>query len=192
MSTNSSYQHRDTETQRIKKDSAPLRLRNPFKLLWLMFKTRRPSRISEMRAVPENFWLGRNYAAMMFFGHIIAHTQEECDHINATNGSVKRHETIHLRQAQACHNSWFCYYIIYIWYYLRALPMNRHLHNAAYRLNPFEMEAYEHMYEPDYLEKHCQGGANGWRRYARIKPRERAELLLKKHQSQRLDCSKFP
>ena len=153
-------------------------MRNPFKLFWLMARARRPASIGEMRAVTENFWLGRKFAAMMFFGHIVAHTQEECNRINAADGCVKRHETIHLRQAQACHNSWLCFYARYIWYYLRALPLNRRMPGAAYRLNPFEMEAYEHMFEPDYLERHCRGGANGWRKYARMKPSERAKMAL--------------
>ena len=49
------------------------------------------------------------------------------------------------------------------------------MRNAAYYLNPFEMEAYEHMYEPDYLEK-CTNGAQGWRVYAKMKPSERRKM----------------
>lgn len=128
-----------------------------------------------MKAVKEGFWLRRNYAAMMFFGHILAHTQQEADRINARFDIVKRHESIHLRQAQSTHDSWFCFYTLYIWYYLRALPQNRYMRNAAYRLNPFEMEAYEHQHEPDYLEK-CAHGAQGWRKYAKMKPSERRAL----------------
>ena len=82
---------------------------------------------------------------------------------------------IHLRQAQSLHNSWFLFYVRYIWYYVRAIPQNKYNRNAAYYLNPFEMEAYEHMYEQDYLEK-CKNGANGWRAYAKMKPRERRKL----------------
>ena len=136
-----------------------------------MLKAPRPSCIDQMKAVKEDFWLGKNYAAMMFFGHIIAHTQEEADRINASDCSLKRHETIHLRQAQSTHNSWFCFYLLYIMYYLRALPQSRYIRNAGYRLNPFEIEAYEHMYETDYLDK-CRDGANGWRYYAKMKPKE--------------------
>lgn len=140
-----------------------------------MIRAKRPSHIIEMKAVKEGFWLRKNYAAMMFFGTIVAHSQKEADLINARNGSLKRHETIHLRQAQSVHNSWICYYLLYIWYYLRALPQNRYMKNAAYYLNPFEMEAYKHMYEPDYLEK-CRNGANEWRYYAKMKPSERRRI----------------
>jgi hypothetical protein len=58
---------------------------------------------------------------------------------------------------------------------VRAIPQNKYRRNAAYYINPFEMEAYEHMYEEDYLEK-CKDGANGWRVYAKMKPSERRKL----------------
>ena len=150
-------------------------MNNPFRLFWLMFKTRRPSRIQEIKAVKEGFWLKKKYGAMMFFGHILTHTQHEADILNAHGGSLKRHEAIHLKQAQSTCNSWLCFYIIYIWHYLRALPQNRYMRNAAYYLNPFEMEAYEHMYESDYLDK-CHDGANGWRKYAKMKPSQRRKM----------------
>ena len=153
-------------------------MKNPFKLLWLMMRFRRPSRVEEMKAVADGFWLGKNYEALTFFGYIVVHSKEEAERINATsskNDSTKRHEMIHLRQAQSLHNSWFLFYVRYIWYYVRAIPQNKYNRNAAYYLNPFEMEAYEHMYEQDYLEK-CKNGANGWRAYAKMKPRERRKM----------------
>ena len=52
------------------------------------------------------------------------------------------------------------------------LRMRRKLKNAAYLLNPFELEAYGRMYDPGYLE-HCEGGAQEWRTFARMSPRQR-------------------
>ncbi|MCR5679919.1 MAG: hypothetical protein K6G08_06905 [Prevotella sp.] len=150
-------------------------MKNPFKLIGLMFKARRPGKIADIPAMKEDFWLGKNYDAMMFFGFIVTHTQADADRMNAGMSSMKRHETIHLRQAQSVHNSWFCYYCLYLWYYLRALPLNRKMKNAAYILNPFEMEAYENMYDKEYLDL-CKDGAEGWRVYAKMKPRERLTL----------------
>ena len=143
-----------------------------------MIRFRRPSRVEEMIAIKEGFWLGSSYAALTFFGHLVVHSQEEADRLNnrpLSNSSLKRHETIHLRQAQSTHNSWICFYTLYIYYYLRALPQNRHMRNAAYYLNPFEIEAYKHMYDPDYVEK-CRQGANEWRTYAKMKPSERLRI----------------
>ena len=39
--------------------------------------------------------------------------------------------------------------------------------HGAYLLNPFEMEAYRHMNDLHYLD-HCEGGAQEWRRYAKM------------------------
>ena len=115
-------------------------MKNPFKLLWLMMRFRRPSRVEEMKAVADGFWLGKNYEALTFFGYIVVHSKEEAERINATsskNDSTKRHEMIHLRQAQSLHNSWFLFYVRYIWYYVRAIPQNNYNRNAAYYLNPY-------------------------------------------------------
>ena len=170
-------------------------MRNPLRILKLLAKVRRPSRVDNMTAVLDGFWLRRNYQALTFFGFIVCRTEDVVRRLNegVSQGEVtpgkdkgadsqgyayavmKNHETIHLRQAQACHNSWLCFYLLYIWYYLRALPQNRQLKNAAYVLNPFEMEAYEHERDFDYLADK-QGGTNGWRDYARLSPRERLRL----------------
>ncbi len=80
---------------------------------------------------------------------------------------------IHLRQAQSTGDSWVCFYCLYIWYYLRALPQNRHRRNAAYLINPFEIEAYRHMDEPDYLDR----PATEWRKWAKMKPSERIKFF---------------
>lgn len=50
------------------------------------------------------------------------------------------------------------------------------IRNAGYLLNPFELEAYGRMYDPDYLKK-CNGMAEEWRKYARMSLKERARLL---------------
>ena len=153
-------------------------MKNPFKLLWLMVRFRRPSRVEEMKVVTDSFWLRKGFDALTFFGYIVVSNMKEAERLNTTasnEDSLKRHEMIHLRQAQSTHNSWICFYIRYLWYYVRAIPQNKYRRNAAYYINPFEMEAYEHMYEEDYLEK-CKDGANGWRVYAKMKPSERRKL----------------
>ena len=149
---------------------------NPFSILMLLFKCHKPSKIAEMKAVKNGFWLGKNYTAMMFFGHILTHTQKDADRINKNSNSIRRHETIHLRQAQSTHNSWICFYWLYTYYFFRALPQNRHMKGAAYRINPFEMEAYEHMYDAEYIDQCKTEGAQEWREYAKLKPSERLSL----------------
>ena len=84
---------------------------------------------------------------------------------------------IHLRQAQSCGDSWLRFYLLYLWYWLRALPANRRMRHASYLLNPFEMEAYRHMNDLHYLAK---GEANEWRKFAKMSIKERITLYEQK------------
>ena len=131
----------------------------------------------DMPVVKNSFWLRPGYQALTFFGFIVTATQQDAEAMSDRASDLKRHEMIHLRQAQSTGDSWVRFYFLYIWYYLRALPQNRRMRNAAYIINPFEMEAYRHMHEPDYPD----GPADEWRRWAKMKPRERLALLKNRH-----------
>ena len=156
----------------------------------IMWRSVRPSRIADMPAVVNTFWLRKGYEGLTFFGYILTPSQELADRFNAspegmTSPNVlKNHEMIHLRQAQSCGDSWLRFYLLYIWYWIK-IRLHRgdgssRFRNAAYLLNPFEMEAYARMYDPDYL-KQCEGGAHEWRKYARMTLDERIRLYQKKY-----------
>ena len=49
--------------------------------------------------------------------------------------------------------------------------------HGAYLLNPFEMEAYRHMNNLNYL---ANGEANEWRKYAKMTIKERIKLYEQK------------
>ena len=157
---------------------------NPFVLIKLLWRARRPSCVADMPALRNTFWLRRGYDALTFFGTIITATDEDAQEMaggaaGRRFSELKNHEMIHLRQAQSTGDSWWRFYGLYLWYWLRALPLNRVLPGAAYRLNPFEIEAYAHMSDPHYLDS-CPDGAQEWRRWAAIKPRERLKILVNK------------
>lgn len=145
---------------------------NPFRIFRLLAHVRRPSRIDTMSVFTDGFWLRKGYEAMTFFGIIVAASETDARHADH-DSSLHRHETIHLRQAQSVHDSWLLFYLLYFWYTLRALPQNRRMKNAAYRINPFELVAYRHMDDPDYVAQCREKGANEWRTFARMSPRER-------------------
>ena len=158
-----------------------------FQIVPMMWRPKRPSRIVDMPAVVNTFWLRKGYEGLTFFGHILAPSQQEADRFNEGTASgdrmsaaMKNHEMIHLRQAQACHDSWLCFYLLYIWYWLKGLPMNRKMKHAAYLLNPFEMEAYGRMYDLSYL-KRCEDGAQEWRVYAKMSMKQRLEIYKNNH-----------
>ena len=145
-----------------------------FSLLRLVWRARRPSLVQDMPALPGGFWMRRGYTAMTFFGTIITKNAKEAETINTRLTALKNHEMIHLRQAQSVGDSWWRFYRLYLRYWWQGWRQRRHYPNAAYRLNPFEMEAYEHMHNLDYLNQ-CRDGATGWKRYARMTVEERAK-----------------
>ena len=142
----------------------------------IMWRAVRPSKVADMPAVVNTFWLRKGYEGLTFFGYILAPTQELADRFNGSaDRALKNHEMIHLRQAQSCGDSWFRFYLLYIWYWLKGLRMNRKMKHAAYLLNPFEMEAYARMNDLDYLK----GPATEWRKYAKMKLKDRLKLYQK-------------
>jgi hypothetical protein len=151
-------------------------MKNPLSILILLFKCVRPSKIDEMKAVSDPFWLGKGYEALTFFGFIVTHSEQEAEYFNQHDDELKNHEMIHLRQAQDNGDSWWLFYLRYGYYWLRGLLTFGTMRRAGYLLNPFEMEAYFHMHDLEYAEK-CRGGAREWRQYARLDYRKRAMLF---------------
>ena len=150
-----------------------------FRVIPIMWRAVCPSRVVDMPAVVNTFWLPKGYEGLTFFGHILAPSQAEADRFNSGYSTMKNHEMIHLRQAQACGDSWLRFYLLYIWYWLKNKIVLLHkryrpcrLKNAAYLLNPFEIEAYGKMHDLDYLN----GPATEWRRYAKMPIKERMKL----------------
>ena len=148
-------------------------MKNPFTILRLLPGVRRPSSIDAMPVVCDGFWLGKGFSAITFFGTVVAASASVVTLLERSDSTLLRHEMIHLRQAQATHDSWLLFYALYLWHYLRALPQNRKMRNAAYWINPFELEAYHHERMAGYLEGCKKNGAIRWRVYARMTPKER-------------------
>ncbi|MBQ3700319.1 MAG: hypothetical protein II886_10490 [Prevotella sp.] len=156
----------------------------------LMLHTVRPSLTDDMKAIALPFWIRKGYDGLTFFGHIITHTTDEAEALNACHTAafgaknhdtqaMKNHEMIHLYQARSTHDSWLCFYWKYFLYWLRALPYQRHLKNAGYLLNPFEMEAYAHMHDLDYLSRNPHG-CTEWKTYAAMPLTARLRTIQKK------------
>lgn len=154
----------------------------PLTIIPLMFRAKRPSRMSDMRALAIPFWIRKGYEGMTFFGHIITHSKEEAERFNHQHDTLKNHEMIHLYQARSTHDSWICFYWKYFVYWLKACRYRKHLRNAGYLLNPFEMEAYAHMDDMQYLADK-NNGTTEWRRYASMSLEERLRLYLARKRS---------
>ena len=149
-------------------------------ILLMMLRAARPSRIDDMKAIAKPRWIRKGYDGLTFFGHIITPTEHEAEAFNKHFGFMKNHEMIHLYQARSTHNSWLCFYWKYFVFWLSASRYRKHLRNAGYLLNPFEMEAYAKMYDLHYLDDK-ESGANEWRRYAKMSLEERLRLYKNKN-----------
>lgn len=140
-----------------------------FRVVPIMWQAVRPSKVVDMPAVVNSFWMRKGFEGLTFFGQILT-PSEETAKLFKVSPAMKNHEMIHLRQAQSCGDSWLRFYLLYIWYWLRALPANRKMKHGAYLLNPFEMEAYRHMNNLNYL---ANNEATEWRQFAKMKLRDR-------------------
>ncbi len=147
-------------------------------LLMIIIRAERPSRTVDMKAVAKPFWIHKGYEALTFFGHIITHSHQEAEAFNQCFDSLKNHEMIHLYQARSTHDSWFCFYILYLYYWLMGCRYWKRVKNAGYQLNPFEIEAYRHMNDLRYLNEKQE--VTEWRRYAKMTLRQRLDLLVTK------------
>ena len=141
----------------------------------------------DMPATVSRFWCRRGYLGITLFGHIFTRSEEEAKRFNSAsrNGQggwwavAKNHEMIHLRQAQSTHNSWLLFYVRYIWFSLLAARYWRRMKKAAYYLNPFEIEAYTHEKDLDYLDGFADRGATGWKDYAKMSLADRMRHMRK-------------
>lgn len=89
----------------------------------------------------------KGYLAISWFGKIYINKKNKeywkkyPDYLK--NITIK-HEKIHIMQAERTHNSWFCFYCKYIWFWLKAMFLCKFKNSIAYYCNPFEVEAYMH------------------------------------------------
>ena len=147
-------------------------------ILRLLFFPSRPSKLVDMPATVNRFLCRKGYTAITLFGHLFTREQRAADRLNGKYDALKNHEMIHLRQAQDTGNSWYRFYLRYMWYSLLALRFFRKQRNAAYYLNPFEIEAYGHMFDLHYLDR-TGGKACEWRKFAKMSLAVRLRYIRK-------------
>lgn len=82
---------------------------------------------------------------------------------------VTNHEMIHVKQAVSTNNSWWKFYILYVWYWFKAIFRG---FKFAYKMNPFELEAYANENDLNYTAMHTHG-ATRWKEYKTISVKQR-------------------
>ena len=124
---------------------------------------KRPSEIKVVKA--KNAWmLPSSYRALTAFGTIYCNDFKDVELINKTDkidSTLKCHETIHVKQAENTKNSWWLFYLVYLWQWIKNLPLIFIKAHYAYYFISYELEAYanEENFEYGYHE------ATQWRMF---------------------------
>jgi hypothetical protein len=135
---------------------------------------KKPSKIKSISA--KKAWLlPSNFEAITLFGVAYCSSKARADKINeseAINSQLESHETIHVRQAESTKDSWFIYYMKYIWQWICNLPIIFVNIYAPYKFMEFELEAYRHQDNWDY----CLGKCVDWKRYKKLTLKQKRSL----------------
>ncbi|MBQ4632106.1 MAG: hypothetical protein IJB46_01975 [Prevotella sp.] len=141
----------------------------------IIFKSQPPSSITVMKAERNKAFCRKGYMAIMLFGRLFTRDNNVAEELNR-GGVLMHHEMIHVRQAQAVFDSWLCYYMLYVYFSIRAACYFRHLRKSFYFLNPFEIEAYMYMSKRNYVSDSTRKAVR-WKVIARMSLKERYELV---------------
>ena len=104
----------------------------------------KPSKISKITAKKALFmqilpFIGLTWCGVVYVKNAFYEWQ-----INQTDGidsSFENHELYHVRQAESTDDSWFKFYLLYVWQWIQNLPLMFVNIYAPYKFMPFEMEA---------------------------------------------------
>ena len=138
----------------------------------------KPSKFITVRGRKDLF-LFSGFSALTWKGYAYCRTQKDADKINNTDkidSKIESHETIHIRQAESMHDSWFRFYLRYVWEYICNLPMIFLNVYAPYMFMPIEMEAYLNQDNWDYC---MHGAVYQWKDFEKLGFKKRYKLAKK-------------
>lgn len=126
--------------------------------LWQLIKwlfTSNPKDTKELEIVEMKYFPITGFAAMSWCGKLIVHNKER------VNETLKTHETIHLKQAQAVSN-WIIFYLLYVKEWLIGNPFKKPFTSAYYTIC-YEMEAYANEDNKDYVSNYYDESINRYK-----------------------------
>ena len=137
---------------------------------------KKPSKIKSIKAKVMPSLMGKRFAAITLCGTIYTKKQSAADVINSTeslDSVLETHEMIHVKQAVSTKNTWFLFYIHYIFEWLFNLPLAFVNGYAPYKFMPLELEAYRYEYNTEHaLQEKCET----WRKYRKLGIKTRYRL----------------
>ena len=118
------------------------------------------------------------YLAMTFFGKMWirkSNKQKWQNYVKSGKSNiVLNHELIHVKQSISTNKSWWKFYLLYIWEWFKANPLFNGF-KFAYKMNPFELEAYANENDLDYNIVN-KNGAIQWKQFKTISIKQRKQL----------------
>ncbi len=138
----------------------------------------KPSKIKSVSGKKAWFLLP-NFEAITLCGVVYCSSRARADKINESDkidSQLESHETIHVRQAESTKDSWFIYYMKYIWQWICNFPLIFVNLYAPYKFMPFELEAYRYQDEWDY----CLGKCEKWKAYKTLTLKQKRSLAKTK------------
>lgn len=135
---------------------------------------KKPSKIKSVSGKKAWFLLP-NFEAITLCGVVYCSSRARADKINESekiDSQLESHETIHVRQAESTKDSWFIYYMKYIWQWICNFPLILVNIYAPYKFMPFELEAYRYQDEWDY----CLGKCEKWKAYKTLTLKQKRSL----------------
>lgn len=133
-----------------------------------------------------------NFLAMMWKGKILIKeiNQEYWKTIESDSRgkTIINHENIHLKQAVSTNDSWFYFYLNYVWQYLKNLPIIFGF-EFPYRFISFELEAKGFANNFNYLEgkKSC----DRWKSYNKLSLKEKRKYWKQYKELNNISLSSF-
>ena len=135
----------------------------------------KPSKIQSIKA-KISWLLPSKINALTWKGIAYCTDEKNVKLINKTDkidSRLKSHETIHLRQAQSTKDSWFLFYVRYIWEWICNLPLIFVDVCAPYAFMPMEIEAYLNQDNWDYC---TTNPTYQWKEFEKLTLKKKREL----------------
>lgn len=126
--------------------------------LWQLIKwmfTSSPKEVKELEVVEMKYFPITGFSAMSWCGKLIVRSKNKVDE------TLKTHETIHLKQAQAV-GSWLIFYLLYFKEWLLGNPFKKPYMSAYYTIC-YEMESYANEDDNEYPNKYNDNAINKYR-----------------------------
>lgn len=111
-------------------------------------------------------WKGVAYCAEKYDIQLINFSDE-------INSDFESHEMTHVKQAQSTHDSWFCFYSLYMLYWILNFPLFIVGGMMPYYFIPFELEAMNNETDHTYP---TNGAVYQWKKFKKLTLKQKYKL----------------